>query len=112
MGWEGQAKILNAYSHSVPATQSAKAGIEASALLAPKPVNRNLPTLKALGRSGEGFVFRRKALVNQEYMHGHTLICAHTLTCTHTLRQRALQGHLSLLVPKLSALRLSHTCGL
>lgn len=56
MGWEGQAKILNAYSHSVPATQSARAGIEASVLLFPKSVNRDLPALKALEEWGGLFV--------------------------------------------------------
>lgn len=57
MGWEGQAKILNAYSHSVPAIQSARAGIEAFFLLVPNPLNRDLPALKALGRSWEGLMF-------------------------------------------------------
>lgn len=55
MGWESQAKILNAYSHSVPATQSARAGIEASVLPFPKPVNRDLPALKALEEWGGFF---------------------------------------------------------
>lgn len=55
MGWEGQAKILNAYSHSVPATQSARAGTEASVLPFPKPVNRDLPALKALEEWGGFF---------------------------------------------------------